>query len=302
MARYDIAIIGTGPGGLEAAITAKVRGKNIILFGAKDLSTKVAKAHAIDNYLGLPHIPGEDLAVAYQAHLDAMGIEITEDRINAIYAMGDYFALQGNGTLETGMTMYEADAVILATGVVAGKPLPGEEQYLGRGVSYCATCDAALYRGKTAAVIGYGPREEAEADFLSEVAEKVYYIPVYKDAPNVSERIEIVSGKPSALEEEKTESGRCMVIRFAGCEETVKADGVFVLREAVSPGQLVPGLATEGSHVVVDRRMATNIEGCFACGDITGTPYQYIKSAGEGNVAALSAVAYLDEKKRAAKN
>ncbi len=291
MSRYDIAIIGTGPAGLEAAITAKVRNKNIILFGNADLSSKVAKAHSIQNYLGLPDIPGAQLAEAYKKHLDAMGIEITEDKINAVYAMGDFFALQGAQNV-----MYEAETVILATGVVAGKPLPGEEELLGRGVSYCATCDAALYRGKSAVVIGYGKGEEAEAEFLAELADKVYYVPVYKKDDALPEElkngIEIVNGVPQGVE--RTEAG----VKLALDSGELVTDGVFILREAVAPGQLVPGLATEGPHIAVNRKMETNLPGCFACGDITGTPYQYIKSAGEGNVAALSAAAFLDEKKR----
>ena len=97
MERYDIAIIGTGPAGLEAAVTAKIRNKKLILFGNKNLSIKVEKAHTIQNYLGLPNIAGEDLKAAYENHLKAMDIQITEDKINAVYAMGEYFALQGNG-------------------------------------------------------------------------------------------------------------------------------------------------------------------------------------------------------------
>ena len=112
------------------------------------------KAHTIQNYLGLPNIGGEELKAAYEAHLKAMDIEITEDKINAVYAMGEYFALQGNGT------NYEAQTVILATGVSTAKTYPGEEQFLGRGVSYCATCDAPLYRGKTAAIIGFSRRRK----------------------------------------------------------------------------------------------------------------------------------------------
>lgn len=289
MERYDIAIIGTGPAGLEAAITAKVRNKKILLFGKKDLSLKVEKAHAIQNYLGLPNISGEALKEAYQAHLKAMEIEITEDKINAVYAMGKYFALQGNGT------NYEAEAVILATGVSTAKPYPGEAEFLGRGVSYCATCDAPLYKGKTAVIIGFSKKEEPEADFMAEMADKVYYIPMYEDEVNVADGVEILHEKPVSVEgtfrvqELVTDSGRHAV------------DGVFFLRDSVSPAQLVPGLKIEENHIAVDRQMRTNLSGCFACGDVTGTPYQYIKSAGEGNVAALSAVAYLAEKKRAEK-
>ncbi len=286
MERYDIAIIGTGPAGLEAAITAKVRNKKIILFGNKNLSMKVEKAHTIQNYLGLPNIAGEDLKAAYENHLKAMDIQITEDKINAVYAMGEYFALQGNGT------SYEAQTVILATGVSTAKAYPGEEEFLGRGVSYCATCDAPLYRGKTAAIIGFSSKEEAEADFMSEMAEKVYYFPMYEGAVKVSDNIEVIQDKPVAVE------GTMKVQELVTEKGSYAVDGIFFLRESVSPAQLVPGLKIEDNHIAVDRQLRTNIAGCFACGDAVGTPYQYIKSAGEGNVAALSAVSYLAEKRR----
>ena len=286
MERYDIAIIGTGPAGLEAAITAKVRNKKIILFGNKNLSMKVEKAHTIQNYLGLPNIAGEDLKAAYENHLKAMDIQITEDKINAVYAMGEYFALQGNGT------SYEAQTVILATGVSSAKAYPGEEEFLGRGVSYCATCDAPLYRGKTAAIIGFSPKEEAEADFMSEMAEKVYYFPMYEGAVKVSDNIEVIEDKPVAVE------GTMKVQELVTEKGSYAVDGIFFLRESVSPAQLVPGLKIEDNHIAVDRQLRTNIAGCFACGDAVGAPYQYIKSAGEGNVAALSAVSYLAEKRR----
>ena len=286
MERYDIAIIGTGPAGLSAAITATIRNKKVLLLGSRDLSGKLSKAHEIQNYLGFPAVKGEDLAAAFQKHIAEMGISITEKRVSAVYAMGDYFALQA------GEDMVEATAVILATGVVQGKPLPGEEELLGRGVSYCATCDAPLYRGKTAAVIGYSPREEAEAAFLSEVCTEVLYFPVYKEETDLPESVRVIREKVTGVE---NQDGKRLV-RTADNSYTV--DGVFILREAVSPGQLVPGLPTEGPHVTVNRKMEAGIPGVFACGDIVGTPYQYIKSAGEGNVAALSAVSYLDGLKR----
>lgn len=286
MERYDIAVIGTGPAGLSAAITATIRNKKILLLGSRDLSLKLGKAHEIQNYLGFPAVKGEDLAAAFQNHLKQMKIEITEKRINAVYSMGDYFALQA------GDEMFEASAVILATGVIQGKPLPGEEEMLGRGVSYCATCDAPLYRGKVAAVVGYSPREEAEAAFLSEVCREVLYFPTYKEETNLPEAVRVIREKVVALENQDGHR----IVRTAENEYSV--DGVFVLREAVSPGQLVPGLPTDGPHVMVNRNMEAGIPGVFACGDIVGTPYQYIKAAGEGNVAALSAVSYLDQKKR----
>ncbi|MBQ9328631.1 MAG: NAD(P)/FAD-dependent oxidoreductase [Solobacterium sp.] len=278
---YDIAIIGTGPAGLEAAITAKVRNKNILVFGSKESSVKVSKAHTILNYLGLPEIPGSEMSKAFLDHAASMDVEITDEQITAIYAMGETFALQG------AVNMYEAKTVILATGVVAQKPYPGEEELLGRGVSYCATCDAALYKGKTAVVIGSSAKEEEEANFLSEYAGKVYYIPLYKDEVHVNDEIEVVRERPLEILGEK------VVEKLKTEAREIETDGVFVLREAVAPGKLVPGLETDGPHVKVNLDMSTSIPGCFAAGDIAGLPYQYIKSAGQGNTAALSAVSYL---------
>ena len=282
--RYDVAIIGTGPGGVSAALTLKNRGKNFIIIGSKQ-SAKVSKAHAILNYPGLPNVSGQELANAFSKHLEIAGIEITEDRVSTIYDMGDFFGIQG------GNEMYEASAVILATGVVTGKAIPGEDALLGSGVSYCATCDAPLYKGKDVAVIGYSKKEEEEATFLSEVCANVTYVPMYKEVTDLPDKVKVVNVKPSEIL--KVDDKR--VVKSDG--EDIVVDCVFVLRDAISPGQLVPGLETDGAHVVVKRDMSTNIAGCFACGDITGLPYQYVKSAGEGNVAALSAVTYLAAKK-----
>lgn len=173
--------------------------------------------------------------------------------------------------------------------MTADKPYPGENELLGKGVSYCATCDAPLYRGRTVAVIGFGQKEEEEAAFLAEVAEKVYYFPMYKG--DIHADVTVVREKPEAiLGEEKVQS-----VRTAAREYPV--DGVFVLRESILPEHLLKGLQLEGNRVVVNLNMETNIPGCFACGDLAGKPYQYIKAAGQGNVAALSAVEYLARKK-----
>jgi len=288
MERYDIAVIGTGPGGLEAAITAKVRNKSVLVLGGKGSSDKVSKAHEVLNYLGLPNITGQDMAKAFLDHASSMGVEITEDKVNAVYSMGQYFAIQCHGG------DYEASSVILAAGMSATKPFPGEMENLGRGVSYCATCDAALYKGRTAIILAYSQADEEEAEFLAERAEKVFYLPQYEYTGNLGGNIEVTTGlKPGSIE---MKDGKASLTTDG---DTFTADGVFILREQVAPSQLVPGLQMNGNHVDVNRSMATNIKGLFACGDITGTPYQYIKAAGEGNVAALSAVSYLNELKNA---
>lgn len=286
MERSDIAIIGTGPGGVSAAITAKIRGKSVALFGSNRLSEKMQKAHKILNYPGLPAISGPDLAKAMHTQLDQLEIPIQETQITAVYAMPGYFALQTPGSL------LEAKTVILAAGVVNGKPLPGETDLLGRGVSYCATCDAMFYRGKTVAVLGYSPHACREADFLSQVCKTVLYFPQQPHEITVGPGVTMMQGKVRAI------LGDTQVTGVETADGQIfAADGVFVLRDAVAPDTLVPGIRMDGSHVAVDLQMRTNLPGCFACGDITGTPYQYIKAAGQGNVAALSAVAYLTGQK-----
>lgn len=286
MERVDIAIIGTGPAGISAAITATIRNKKVLLFGSRNLSDKVSKAHLIKNYPGLPEISGKDLADAYKRHLDEMGIEITEDKITLIYPMGDYFSMQGMNEF------YEASTVIIASGMVPQNVYEGEEEFLGRGVSYCATCDAPLYKDKVAAIFGFSPKEEAEADFMAEYAGEVLYFPMYKDEVHVAEGIKVIYEMPVSV------SGGLKVDTLKTDKNEYHPDGVFFLRDSVTPSRLVPGLEMADGHISVDRKMKTNIPGCFACGDVTGTPYQYVKSAGEGNVAALSAVAYLDELRR----
>ena len=286
MERVEIAVIGSGPAGVSAAITAKLRGKNVLLFGSKELSEKIGKAHRIQNYPGLPDVTGEDLRAAFQRHLDSMGLTVTEARVNAVYAMGDYFAVQ------TAQETYEATTVILATGVVQGKALPGEEEYLGRGVSYCATCDAPLYRGKAVAVVGSSPAAEPEAAYMAEVAGSVLYLPLYEGTPDLPAAVQMVREKPTAV------VGETNVTALRTDAGEYPVDGVFLLRDAMAPTQLVPGLEGNGGHVAVNAKMQTNLPGCFACGDAVGLPYQYVKAAGEGNVAALSAVEYLAALKR----
>lgn len=281
--RYDIAIVGSGPAGLSAAINCKIRNKNIIVFGSKDLSNKVIKAPKVNNYLGFYDITGSYMKDKFQQHIDFMGINITFERINAIYAMGDYFTLAVNDK------MYEAKTVILATGIEYTKPLKGEEEFLGRGVGYCATCDAPLYKGKVVTIIGYNKEAEEETNYVSELAEKIYYVPMYKGDYDLKRgNIELIKDRPVEIQ------GEDRVTKVILKEREIITDGVFVLKDSVAPNQLVPGLLIENDHIKVDLDMKTNLQGCFAAGDCTGKPYQYLRAAGQGQVAALNAVSYLD--------
>lgn len=283
---YDCIIIGSSVAGISAAINLKIRKKNFLLIGSKEFSAKVQKAELIQNYVGLPSLSGGELADALAAHLEEMEIEITEARVNSIVRVGETFMLSA------GSEMYETKSVILATGVEFSKKIEGEDAFLGSGVSYCATCDGFFYRGRTIAVVGSSKEAEKELDYLAGLAAKVYYFPLYKleEETALKENVSVVTDRPVKL------IGDMRVTGIVDKEEhTWEIEGVFFLKDALVPSTLLKGLEDDGMHIVVDRQMRTNISGCFACGDCTGRPYQYMKAAGEGNIAAHSVVDFLSK-------
>lgn len=281
---YDIAIVGSGPAGVSAAVNAKLLNKKFIWLSSRASSKKVARAELIKNYVGLPDITGGELAWTLKNHADSMGIELTEAVVTGIYDLGGRFALlAGNET-------YEAKTVILCLGVETVKPIAGEEKFLGRGISYCATCDGFLYKGKTVAVLCFDKHFEHEAEYLCGIAGKAYVMPFYRRYEAfTAENAEIILKTPTAFE------GDTKVREVVFKDGKLSVDGVFILRGAVSPTSLVHGLQVDGGHIVVKRDCSTNIAGIFAAGDCTGRPYQYIKAAGEGNVALHSAVGFLSK-------
>ena len=284
METVDIAIIGSGPAGISAALNAKIRNKSYYLFGSMALSDKVQRSERISNYPAIPDIGGAEFNSLLSKQLEQSGINITEKRITGIYNMGKYFALLSD------MEEFDAKTVILATGVETVRPIPGERELLGRGVSYCATCDGHLYKGKTIAVVCDNAEMEEEVSYLSELAEKVYYLPLFKGSTVESENMIKLS---SPIVEIKGE-GRVSSVLLKNGDE-IKVDGIFFLKQSISPTVLLRELEAEDGHVKVNRKLETNIKGCFAAGDCTGTPYQIAKAVGEGNVAVHSAIKYLAE-------
>ena len=282
---YDVAIIGTGPAGLEAALTLKNRNISFILFGNNILSEKVYKAHEVKNYLGLPNIKGEDFMNAFSNHLKVMDINITNDYIKQIYDLGTHYALQGEKSQE----FYDAKSIIISTGVKMEKPYKGESEYLGKGISYCATCDAPLYKNKNIAVIIDDNDEIDELKFLETIANKIDLFPKFEIKENLGDNINI------HYERIKEFIGDKFLEKIITENNEYKLDGVFILRKSVPISYLIQGIEMEDNHIKVDRGMRTNLRGIFAAGDVTGLPYQYIKAAGEGNVAAHSVVKFLKE-------
>lgn len=284
---YDVAIIGTGPAAISAALTLKLHNKSIIWFGSRKLSPKVEKSEKIANYPGVAMVSGQELNRLYAEQITQAGLSITEGRVTNIITTRKGFMLQG------GDEIYDAKTVLLATGSVSAKGFPGEERLLGHGVSYCATCDGFLYPGKTIAVFCGNKDYEHEVEYLAEIAEKVYLFTTFADCSVTQENVVVNPGKLKAITGEKAVTGVVLTDGTA-----LEVDGMFVLRSAVAPGALLRGLEIDGAAIVVNRRMETNKPGCFAAGDCTGRPYQLAKAVGEGNIAAHSIVEYLAQKEK----
>ena len=281
---YDAVIIGSGPAGLSAAINLKLHEKDFIWFGSRDYSDKVEKSEKIANYPGLGLIPGAELNARFDAHAKEMGLEPVDKKVTNVMPADGYLMVLAENEV------YETKTLLLATGVLTAKSYEGEDELLGRGVSYCATCDGFLYKGKTIAVFCGAPRYEHEVEYLAGIAEKVYLSAGYPncgvDLPNV-EKIAPVRAVQGGMKV-------AQIVLHNGTE--IPVDGLFILRNAVAPGTLVPGLATDGPHIVVDRKQATNVPGVYAAGDCTGRPYQIAKAVGEGNVAAHEMLDYMAKK------
>lgn len=277
----DIAVIGGGPAGLSAAINARARGKGVLVVGNPIEENPLYKAPVIDNYPGLPGVSGAQLLRVLEEHAKESRAQLRPGRVLSAMPMGDRFFLSIGSDVE------EARAVVVAIGAQRGVKLPGEEALLGRGVSWCATCDGMLYRNKAVAVVGLSHDAPAEANFLQEIGCQVTYV-ARKAPQGLRPDIPVVLGKRLSVEGEQT------VTAVRADETAVPCQGVFVLREAMAPGDLLPGLALEGGYIAVDRSMATNLPGVFACGDCTGLPLQVAKAVGEGLVAGQSAADYVD--------
>ena len=283
--RYDCIIIGSGPAGLSAAINLKTYNKNFLWFGNASLSEKVEKAEQVINYPGFSSVTGKELASAFVSHKESLGLEITDKIVSSIYDMGGYYNVMAENQF------FETESIILAMGVVAANQYAGEAEFVGRGVSYCATCDGALYKEKTIAVVSTSKRFEHEVDFLADLADKVYFFPYYKECEVEKENVEFVK-KP--IKEIKGGFRADEVV--IGDGESLKVDGIFIMRNAIAPTTLLGKLEVEEGHIGVNRKMETNLPGVFAAGDCTGKPYQYAKAVGGGNVAAHSVIEYLGEK------
>ena len=280
----DVAIIGSGPAALSAAVNCRQRNKSVCVFGRSLDSSLLFTAEKVDNYLGLPDMDGEAMLNLFYKHAIDSGVTFKECRVTQILPMGDEYMINAENDF------VQAKAVILALGINKSRSIAGEMDYLGKGVSYCATCDGMLYRGKTVTVVGENEEGEAEANFLADLCEKVYYIPLYPNVSFVKESVEVKEGIPKAV---LGADGKVASLELAG--ETISCDGIFFAKNTMPPDSIMPGLTIEGKSIAVNRSMETNLPRVFAAGDCTGGPYQIAKAVGEGLIAGLAAAGAVDK-------
>ena len=264
---YDTLIIGGGAAGISAALTLRQRGKSCAVLSGDMSESAIYPAAKIDNYPGLPGISGREFMDRLMVQLRESGAELLRGRASSILPLGDSFGVAA------GSEFYEAKSLILCSGVSRSGAYPGERELLGKGVSYCVTCDGMLYRGRRTAVIGLTEDAAREAKVLEDMGCEVKLF---------------TKRRPYAI------LGNDKVTALRAGDEEWPCDAVFVLRAASIPDALLPGLAMDGTHIAVDRQMGCSIRGVFAAGDCCGEPYQLPKAVGEGNMAALSACRYLE--------
>ena len=274
-----VLIIGGGPAGCSAALTLRLRGADVTILRAGPGALE--KAKRVDNYPGLPEMPGADMQRLFAEQAEKAGAKLQNGLARLIQKTRRGF------TVLAGDDMIRCDAVLLATGIGRVANIPGEDALVGRGVSYCATCDGMLYKGRPVAVVCQDAAFREDVDFLRSICPVDYYMEKPHEAP---EGVTVRPGKPTGLRD----AGEQVALTADGGERLY--DCVFILRPAVALTTLLPKLAMDGEAVRVDEKMRTSVEGVFAAGDVTGAPYQAARAVGQGNTAALAIAQYLNEK------
>jgi thioredoxin reductase (NADPH) len=302
---YDIVIVGGGPGGLTAGLYgARAMRKTIVLEKGMP-GGQIANTEEVEDYPGFEHISGAELAMKMTNHAQKFGLEMATEDVEEVYVDGkDRVARCASGTL------YRAKAIILSTG---GSPLklgvPGEAEYTGKGVSYCAICDGAFFRNQVIAVVGGGDAAVEEAGFLTKFGTKVYVIhrrdelraaKIAQKRAFANEKLEFVWDTivESINGSDKQVTNLELKNVKTGDKSTLDVGAIFpflgfvpnsnITREALRKDQ--------GGYIITDYKMETSIKGIFACGDVRSQMVRQITNAvGDGTTAAVAADKYIEE-------
>ncbi|MFH8080307.1 MAG: FAD-dependent oxidoreductase [Candidatus Aenigmatarchaeota archaeon] len=303
---FDLIIIGAGPAGMTAGIFASRRSLKTVIIG-EVIGGQVASTRWIENYPGFKQIESYELIKRFEDHVKSLNVDIIQEVVTEIKEIDDGFIVKTNSQ------EYKGKAIILAFGKTPRTlGVPGEKEYTGKGVSYCANCDAPLFKGKTVAVVGGGNSAFEAAHLLSQIASKVYLIHRSENFRAFETIVDEVKkrGVEFLLNTEIREIKGDRFVRSiivennkTGKRDEMKIDGVFIEIGSEVKTDLVKNLVKidQSNHVVVNQRCETfypNSDkirpGIFAAGDLTNVPFkQIIVAAGEGCKAALQAYNYI---------
>ena len=299
---YDLIIIGSGPAGLSAAVYGIRAGLNLLVLEQSPLSGgQVLNTYEVDNYLGLPGISGLDMGQAFRAHADKLGVEFVEARVKEIVDNGNF------KTVRTRKAEYEAKEVILATGAQhAHLEVPGEEELSGMGVSYCATCDGAFFKGRTVAVVGGGDVALEDAIYLAHTCEKVYLIhrrDELRGAMVLQEELKALSNveilySHTVQEIRGEDCVEALLLKNVknGEEKELEVQGIFIAVGIHPDTELVKELVAcnEGGYVIAGEDGATDCPGLYVAGDVRKKPLRQIVTAvADGANAAVAAAEFI---------
>lgn len=295
----DILVIGGGPAGLSAAVNVRARGRSVLVVSNPLEENPLWPAERVDNYPGLPGVSGAELLTTLHRHAEQAGAEFLTGRVLSSVQMPDAWYVS------VGPDMYNAKAIILAAGVARGKKFPGEAEFLGRGVSYCATCDGMLYRGREVAIVGGGNTAVGDALTLARLAGRVTLIhrrdalrasAVYLDKLRENGVNIVWNTEVKALQGDDRLTGLVLRNKVTGEESTLPVDGLFVAvgrrpETALFRGQLE---TDEAGYLIADETTRTSLPGVYAVGDVRRKPVrQILTAAADGAVAAHYIEEYL---------
>ena len=288
---YDVIIIGAGPAGISASLYTKRSDLNVLVLHSGE--SNVGEAEQIDNYYGFPGgITGEDLYSKGIRQAEELGVEVQKAEVVGIENLGKHF------NIKTTKGDFETKTVIISTGNKKVQPnIPGVQEFRGKGISYCAICDAFFYKNKNVAIIGNGNFAISEAKELSHVAGRVTILTDGLQPPNCE--FEVNTRKIKAI----TGEAKVEKVEFED-ESVLDIDGVFIaLGEAgATDFAKTLGIFQDGDNIKVNEKMETNVKGVYACGNITGGLLQVCKAGYEGAIAGLSAANYIRTMKGENKN
>ena len=302
MEKMSIAIIGGGPAGLAAGIYASRGGANVKLFEELFPGGQIVKTHKVENYPGLTGGPdGYALAAALEKHAAEFDLPVVYGSV------ADLKLAEQEKTFTVNGEDYAADAVILCMGAGPRKlGHPDEDRFVGAGISYCATCDGAFYRGKDVAIVGGGDTAVADALYLSALCNKVYLIhrrDQFRAAATLVDRVKraenvelVLNSTVAGLSGEDKLSSVTVEDKFTHEMRELPVSGLFVAVGILPRTELVKEQVEldGGGFIVTDKNMQTSIPGVFAAGDIRNTPLrQVVTACADGAVAATKAVEYV---------